>query len=809
MRLPRSSRTHHSHHHDNPDEEEVPVSKVPQVGLKLSGNNSPSFNFTHTIMVSPAVYCYTDVYLVISLFSCSLQTFKPASTTVAQATETPPNYSFSTPKLLTSQSSVQVRTCIHGPVECTGERCDYTCPSFLPPSLPQTPPKQISTSFQFSLPKPCTPSKTHHQAQATSPHPPAITTRKQATPTNQEAPPLKSISVVDILKRPDYQSLTAGKVPSSVKHPIQPAESAVVDLTEECEEQGKEKTAETNSGGGESKVAVKFPSFLSSGFQPTPTSSLPSTSLLQTHVQLQTSTAAVTIQPPSTAAVSVSPSARAISTASAQSSSTKPLTGFSVPAGSWECSTCLVQNSSSQEKCVACATAQPAANQLTTPPPLTSSAAVSKLTPLPQFSTPKDSWECATCLVPNSASQSKCVACATPKPGGVATGNLAMNKTAVQPPVIQFGSQGGLQLGSGGLQFGKAAPVLSGSTGSEGFTLAPAGQSDSTRALPTTAPPLQPLAQFAPPEGSWSCDTCMVSNKKTDSKCIACGTPKSGDPASTTSDRPPVTSATAPIMFGTGGGLKLGAGGLKLGTVGQGMKSQGSDEGGLKFGSGGLKIGDGGLQFGSKGGLAVGNSLQKSSQNEQRPSGPLQITLSGGWHPEEWECSTCLVTNKSAAPVCVACGGTKPGQEANAAPGGIQGGGGTGMQTIGSCSGTGMGLKLTAGPLGTFTPQQSNPLSGLKFSTPAGTSLPLSTAKQPSVAPSVTFSTTSSVPSVAQSPLLPAPTQPSLGAASSSLISQSTSPASTVIFPTGGLSSTATTNTFSSMFTSAPGELYM
>lgn len=708
--------------------------------------------------------------LTVVLFS--LQPLKPASTAV----ETPPNYSFSTPKLVTSESSVQVCTGIHSHVQC-----------MIPSSFPQTPPKQISTSFQFSVPKPCTPSKTQQQLQTTPPHPPALTTRKQATPTTQEAPPpLKSISVVDILKGPDYQSLTAGRIPSSVTTPEQPAESEVVDLTEESEEQGKEKAAETRSTGEESEVTGKFPSSFSSGVQPT-TASLSSTSLLQTHLQLPaSSTTAITNQPPSTVAVSPSTEAMSSSVSSTQSSAIKPLTGFSAPAGSWECSTCLVQNISSQEKCVACATAKPAVNQSTklATPPLTS---VSKLAPLPQFATSKNSWECSTCLVPNSASQSKCIASATPKPGGVVSGNLATNKTAVQPPVVEFGSQGGLQLGSGGLQFGKAAPVLSGSTGfklSSGLTLAPAGQtqSDTMKALPTTTPPLQPLAQFAPPEGSWSCDTCMVSNKKTDSQCIACGSAKPGDP---TSDRPAVTSATAPIVFGTGGGLKLGAGGLKLGMVGQGMKiGEGSGDGGLKFGSGGikfgsggLKFGDGGLQIGSKGGLAVGNPLQKSSQNnKQTPSGPPQLTLSG--------------------------------HQANE---GIQGADGTGMQTLGSSSGNGMGLKLTPGPqvsLGTLSQQSSsaNPLSGLQFCPPTGPSLPPSTAQSPAV-PSFTFSGTSSVPSIGQSPLLPAPTQPPLGAASSSLVSQNTSPASTAIFPTGGLSSTAATNTFSSTGTSAPGKV--
>ena len=40
---------------------------------------------------------------------------------------------------------------------------------------------------------------------------------------------------------------------------------------------------------------------------------------------------------------------------------------------------------------------------------------------------------------------------------------------------------------------------------------------------------------FKKPEGSWECDTCMVSNKAAANKCIACETPKPGAPKPTSS----------------------------------------------------------------------------------------------------------------------------------------------------------------------------------------------------------------------------------------------------------------------------------
>ena len=492
-------------------------------------------------------------------------------------------------------------------------------------------------------------------------------------------------------------------------------------------------------------------------------------------------------------------------------------------AGSWECGTCLVQNTSSHEKCVACTTARPGANQstkLATPPPPPSSGGRSQLTSLPQFTAPSGSWECTTCLVPNTLTQTKCVACATPKPGGVATGNLATEETAVQPPTIKFGAQGGLQLGSGGLQFGKPSAILSGGTSSGvSPSLTPlTGGSDTTTKTPPTTTPLQPLAQFAPPEGSWSCDTCMVSNKKADTKCVACGTSQSGDTADVSGEKP---AATASMVFGTGGGLKLGGGlkfgggGLKIGDGGLklgdgGLKIGGGGlklgDGGLKIGGGGLKLGDGGLKLGGgglklgavgqggdevkigvgaqEGGVPGGGGLKLGSGKLKFSDGGPQFGSKGG------------LTEGSSPRVS---GGTP---QANPLPAGIQGTAGTGMTPSGSGSSSGMGPKMTAGPqvsLGLISQKTSaNPPFGI---TPATTSLPPSTAL-PAAGPPLTFSATSSAPTIGQSPLLPAAlTQPPLGATLPLSVPPSSTPAATAIFPTAGLTSTSATNT--------PGEWYM
>ena len=55
VRLPRSSRTHHSCCRDNAGQEEEEASMVPNVGLGLGGT-APSFSFASTVMVRLPLY---------------------------------------------------------------------------------------------------------------------------------------------------------------------------------------------------------------------------------------------------------------------------------------------------------------------------------------------------------------------------------------------------------------------------------------------------------------------------------------------------------------------------------------------------------------------------------------------------------------------------------------------------------------------------------------------------------------------------------------------------------------------------------
>ena len=591
------------------------------------------------------------------------------------------------------------------------------------PSL-QAASKKLSTSFQFSAPNLCTPTKA---PLATPPRQLVPPTHKQATPPEPEVRPLQSMSVVDVLKRPDYQALTAAKQPhppitmatakppatmaipklsTSVQHNPSPAphnpgpapqpagREQVVDLTDDAEEEKKE-PATTNT-------------------LTQPTSDL-------------------------------------------------TLSSCAAPAGSWECGTCLVQNQPAKGKCVACGAGKPGADTRSTKqvtpdrPAPAIKAALPPLQPLAQFAPPKGSWECEVCMVSNTATDTKCVACATPKPGGGATSNLETKELSGKN-VVKFGARGGLQLGSGGLQLDKAAPLLQlrsasgeGQGGlklSGGLSMALFSQKqDVKKSLDSSEeaapPPLKPLPQFAPAEGSWSCDTCMVSNKKDDSKCVACG---SGKPGTVAGSNGTAASGSQvgppPVVFGASGGIKLGAGGLKFGAGGLlGAAGQmGGEEAKEvpKLGGEGFKFGSGGFKFGAEGLKPTPSQTVKEQQQREvkQSSAPPMFPLLGQPAAGSWECGTCLVSNKPDASTCVACGGGRLGTQAaekqtpfSAPSGGMkinfaagQLGTPLGAKTELSAvsdSGTGTGLKLGGGlQAPRIMTSSANPLAGIKFGSP-------------------------------------------------------------------------------------------
>uniref|UniRef100_A0AAV2K9W0 Nuclear pore complex protein Nup153 n=1 Tax=Knipowitschia caucasica TaxID=637954 RepID=A0AAV2K9W0_KNICA len=210
---------------------------------------------------------------------------------------------------------------------------------------------------------------------------------------------------------------------------------------------------------------------------------------------------------------------------------------FAKPIGTWDCDTCLVHNKPEAVKCVACETAKPGTglkSSLTLP---SAFSAVKSPSPNPlstgsigfgdKFKPPEGSWKCGICMVQNKGEDSKCVACTTPKPGA--------SGTSTTEPAVAASS---------------AAP-----------------------SLPTSTPVFGFGDKFKKPEGAWSCDVCLLSNKADEVKCIACQTLKPGanveskafGSSTETSTSTFGSSASSDIKFGTTDGSYIEVGGFKFG----------------------------------------------------------------------------------------------------------------------------------------------------------------------------------------------------------------------------------------------------
>lgn len=136
----------------------------------------------------------------------------------------------------------------------------------------------------------------------------------------------------------------------------------------------------------------------------------------------------------------------------------------------------MLSNDASKTKCVPCETPEPVAK----PASLSSKPVVNLDNDLmKKFAPPADTWSCDVCFVQSKSTDTKCVACQSSKPGVTST-----TKTTSAP------------------SFGTSSNVV--------------------------VPDNSLAAKFAQPSGSWTCDTCMITNKSEDSSCAACQTPNPG-----------------------------------------------------------------------------------------------------------------------------------------------------------------------------------------------------------------------------------------------------------------------------------------
>lgn len=219
---------------------------------------------------------------------------------------------------------------------------------------------------------------------------------------------------------------------------------------------------------------------------------------------------------------------------------------FKPAEGSWECSGCLLRNAANIITCPCCNTSKPTTSVKTKPKKTDNDtvSSVQKLTGtentatqeisnnseiMNKFKPSKDSWECPGCLVRNNISVATCPCCSTPKPNSIGGSNKTEQKA------------------------------------NNGFG-----------------------DKFKKPEGSWTCDSCLVQNDAKHTECVACQASKPGTVKSNESSSN--TGSTLQFKFGVLSGttnLTGQSGGFKFGLdkADDQSKSDTSPLNGFKFGS--------------------------------------------------------------------------------------------------------------------------------------------------------------------------------------------------------------------------------
>lgn len=84
---------------------------------------------------------------------------------------------------------------------------------------------------------------------------------------------------------------------------------------------------------------------------------------------------------------------------------------FKPPSDTWECSVCMIRNKNDLNKCAACNNE----NKFLINTPSSSTTTTSTFGS--DFKIKDSEWECSTCMVRNKMSSNKCLCCETPKPG--------------------------------------------------------------------------------------------------------------------------------------------------------------------------------------------------------------------------------------------------------------------------------------------------------------------------------------------------------------------------------------------------------
>ncbi|XP_041856874.1 E3 SUMO-protein ligase RanBP2 isoform X2 [Melanotaenia boesemani] len=209
--------------------------------------------------------------------------------------------------------------------------------------------------------------------------------------------------------------------------------------------------------------------------------------------------------------------------------------------GQWDCDKCSAKNEVSADSCVSCkalktagkptvtAQAPPATDQTPTQPSVsTVDGGFGAL-----FRKKPGQWDCDVCEVRNEASADKCVACNSPNPAAKAKdgAQAKSNLTAASGFGADFSEKGGQWDCNTCLVRNEASATKCVSCNSSNDN-----------------PSLE--AVFGKKEGEWDCDSCLVRNDASANKCVACQTPNPN--AKSTSSSAP-SASTFSFTFRTKG----------------------------------------------------------------------------------------------------------------------------------------------------------------------------------------------------------------------------------------------------------------
>ena len=376
-----------------------------------------------------------------------------------------------------------------------------------------------------------------------------------------------------------------------------------------------------------------------------------------------------------------------------------------VPTSNWLCDSCWVSNKSDVVKCVACGASQPSGGKkksvaFTTPTTIGSTTGGSKL-PLGEILSTSGGSKLPLGVNLSTATGSSGGLKFPPGGSLSATSKLPQGGSVLLAPTSQssgpslsvpastsgsgfklptggslllgseIGGSKGITQGDGaGLKTSNTKPVTADSSAktSLGNTTTSSTETKTSSVNPA------PLSSLAPPTSNWECPTCMISNGKDASTCVACGTgkPASGGggggsvslkpsgggkwecptcmlhndvnkeacpacgashPGSGPTGQTGSTSLKQPVQFGIGGGMKLG-GSLLMGGASGGLAppTTSGDKPTLQIGSGGgLKLGPGGGLniFGGGGGNKPSSSASTGvTSSSLLPAGSQSLIVS-------------------------------------------------------------------------------------------------------------------------------------------------------------------------------------